>query len=532
MISDSYKAVGPNLYVDPSTGQMYNNQLQGDSENGFTRAMVPTGDIWEYQNTPGISGQNIYGSQGYSPQQYEKGGEGDWGSTGSPGGFTAAGYQLGNWQSDPNLSSYLQSRGITPTYDAQYGWIIPNAANPGQIMTDYVRSRGLGDANTGGFVNSLIDKYAVPGMMAATGAGMAGGFGGVAAEGGGAGATTGVTVPGNYSSAMGTMGGDVAAGAGTTSAYGLTGAAPGIAGTAGGGITGMGAPVDYSLASGAGAGANVGSAGLGGTSAMLGGAGAAGGAAAGAAGAGAASGLASWLTPASIAASALFGSNAAGNAANTQAAAQDRANALNYSMYLQGRQDLAPYAGAGITAQNKLLTYLGLPGGTQGDAFGRYAGDFSSADFLANKDPGYGFRFSEGLKGLDRSAAARGGLLSGATLKGAERFGQDLASTEYQNAFNRYQTNRANALGPLDVMRASGQSAAAGQAGIAGNYGASGAAGQTALGNIGAAGTMGQANALASGLGQYLNYSSNADLSNAIRTSAYGRPVTNALGVS
>jgi hypothetical protein len=176
------------------------------------------------------------------------------------------------------------------------------------------------------------------------------------------------------------------------------------------------------------------------------------------------------------------------------------------------------------------LTYLGLPGGAQGADFGRYAGDFSSTDFLANRDPGYGFRMSEGMKGLDRSAAARGGLLSGATLKGAQRFGQDLASTEYQNAFNRYQTNRANALGPLDVMRASGQSAAAGQACIAGNYGVRGAEGQTALGNIGAAGTMGQANALASGLGQYLNYSSNADLSNAIRTSAYGRPVTNALG--
>jgi hypothetical protein len=238
------------------------------------------------------------------------------------------------------------------------------------------------------------------------------------------------------------------------------------------------------------------------------------------------------MMPAAILGSSLLGVGAAKSAADTQAGAQDRANALGYKMYEQGRQDLAPYAGAGLTAQNKLLTYLGLPGGAQGADFGRYAGDFSSTDFLANRDPGYGFRMSEGMKGLDRSAAARGGLLSGATLKGAQRFGQDLASTEYQNAFNRYQTNRANALGPLDVMRASGQSAAAGQAGIAGNYGVRGAEGQTALGNIGAAGTMGQANALASGLGQYLNYSSNADLSNAIRTSAYGRPVTNALGVS
>jgi hypothetical protein len=292
----------------------------------------------------------------------------------------------------------------------------------------------------------------------------------------------------------------------------------GLASTGGygaGGITGMGGPIDYSLAGG-----SAGAAGLGGTSAMLGGAGAG-------AGAGVAAGLGSisnYLTPAAILGSGLLGAGAAQSAAGTQAAAQDRANALNYSMYLQGRQDLAPYAGAGLTAQNKLLTYLGLPGGTQGDAFGRYVGDFSSADFLANKDPGYGFRFSEGLKGLDRSAAARGGLLSGATLKGAERFGQDLASTEYQNAFNRYQTNRSNALSPLIGLATAGQNAAAGQGSLAAGYGASGAAGQTALGNIGAAGTMGGVNALSGALGQYLNYSSNADLANSIRTSAYGRP--------
>jgi hypothetical protein len=47
------------------------------------------------------------------------------------------------------------------------------------------------------------------------------------------------------------------------------------------------------------------------------------------------------------------------------------------------------------------------------------------------------------MKALERSAAARGNLLSGSTLKGVQRFGQDLASQEYQNAFNRYQVERA-----------------------------------------------------------------------------------------
>jgi hypothetical protein len=75
---------------------------------------------------------------------------------------------------------------------------------------------------------------------------------------------------------------------------------------------------------------------------------------------------------------------------------------------------------------------------------------FSMADYQA--DPGYGFRLSEGMKAMDRSAASRGGLLSGATLKNAQRYGQDLASQEYQNAYNRFGSNQAtqrNALAGL-----------------------------------------------------------------------------------
>ena len=240
--------------------------------------------------------------------------------------------------------------------------------------------------------------------------------------------------------------------------------------------------------------------------------------------------ISNYLTPAAILGSGLLGAGAAQSAAGTQAAAQDRANALNYSMYLQGRQDLAPYAGAGITAQNKLLTYLGLPGGTQGDAFGKYAGDFTQADFLANKDPGYGFRFGEGMKALNASMAAKGLGVSGLGIKGAINYGQGAGSQEYANAFARAQTNRSNALSPLIGLATAGQNAAAGQGSLAAGYGASGAAGQTALGNIGAAGTMGGVNALSGALGQYLNYSSNADLANSIRTSAYGRPTTSVYG--
>jgi hypothetical protein len=205
----------------------------------------------------------------------------------------------------------------------------------------------------------------------------------------------------------------------------------------------------------------------------------------------------------------LLGGASAQQGANTQANAQMQANQLMYQQYLQQRADLAPFTGAGIGAQNKLLTYLGLPGGTQGADYGKYAKDFGMTDFTT--DPGYAFRLSEGQKALDRSAAARGGLISGGALKAAERFGQDLGSQEYQSAFNRYQTNRANQLAPLASLMGSGQASAAGQAAAAGNYGAAAGAGLTNIGAATAAGGTGTANALAGGVGQYLNYAGQQD---------------------
>lgn len=161
-----------------------------------------------------------------------------------------------------------------------------------------------------------------------------------------------------------------------------------------------------------------------------------------------------------------------------------------------------PFRQAGLTAQNRLLTYLGLPGGTGGADFGLYNRDFGMSDFKT--DPGYAFRMSEGMKALERSAAARGGLLSGATLKGVERFGQNLASEEYANAFNRYQAERAARINPLQAMLGQGQTATSAMGGLTSQQaqsagqalgGMSNAYGQLGQ-NLGAAyGNMGQARA-------------------------------------
>jgi hypothetical protein len=150
--------------------------------------------------------------------------------------------------------------------------------------------------------------------------------------------------------------------------------------------------------------------------------------------------------------------------------------------------------------------------------FGRYARDFGMSDFQA--DPGYSFRMSEGMKGLERSAAARGGLLSGATLKGVQRFGQDLASQEYQNAFNRYQANRAAQLNPLQSLAGVGQTTsqqlgAAGtqMAGNVGNLMTGGAAAR-------ASGYVGGANALTGALSGATNMYMQGQMMNRLLPSA------------
>jgi hypothetical protein len=161
----------------------------------------------------------------------------------------------------------------------------------------------------------------------------------------------------------------------------------------------------------------------------------------------------------------------------------DKQLAFQKQIYDQQRADFAPYREAGQAGQNKLLEYLGIGGDKASADYGRYAtAEFTPEAFAAGQDPGYGFRMSEGLKAVDRQAAARGGLISGAALKASQRFGQDMASQEYGNAFNRYQTVRGNTLSPYQNLQGVGLNAA----NMTGNAGASyGSAGGQAIGAAG-----------------------------------------------
>lgn len=209
-----------------------------------------------------------------------------------------------------------------------------------------------------------------------------------------------------------------------------------------------------------------------------------------------------WVA-AAIAGSAVLGSISARSAASQQADAANNAAALTQGQYEQTRADQAPWRAAGVTALNALT-----PLATNYTPFGQTNW---------TQDPGYAFRLSEGNKALNANAAARGGLISGNALKAAQSYGQQMGSQEYQNAFNRYQTERNAQLNPLQSLAGIGQTATnytntagANAASTAGNYLTSGAAAN-------AAGTVGTANAINSGLSSYLGYTSNNNLINALR---------------
>jgi hypothetical protein len=179
---------------------------------------------------------------------------------------------------------------------------------------------------------------------------------------------------------------------------------------------------------------------------------------------------------------------AARDAASTQAEANRYAADLQKQMFDKQIELQEPFRQAGLAGQNRLTALLGVGEDRSAADFGKYA----SAEFGADKfktDPSYAFRMAEGMKALERSAAARGGLLSGATLKGIQRYGQDLASTEFQNAFNRYQTERTNTLNPFQSLAGVAQTSANTLGNQAGTYGAN-------VGNLMSATGASNANAL------------------------------------
>lgn len=194
--------------------------------------------------------------------------------------------------------------------------------------------------------------------------------------------------------------------------------------------------------------------------------------------------------------------DAASQASANQLQATRESNAMQQKMYDENVKRQDPYLQAGNTALSQ------LQGGMQPG--GQFTKNFAPSDLAM--DPSYKWRLQQGTQNLNASAAARGMVGSGQNMKDVMNYGQDAASQEYGNAYNRYRTNREDLYSKLSGLTQMGQNTAtgvgtqgmnmAGQqaqntmtgAQNASNYMTSGAAAS-------AAGQMGSANALASGLG-------------------------------
>lgn len=249
--------------------------------------------------------------------------------------------------------------------------------------------------------------------------------------------------------------------------------------------------------------------------------------------------------------STLIGAKAAGDAADTQSDAARNASATELAMFNQNRADYTPWREAGVGALGQLVRGLGieLPGAASGPAEtydqvrARLAPGFTNAKFGGNgvddagldaaarrefdsqalrrtvpssggsgvglgdlvrpfsmsdyeEDPGYQFRRDEGLRGLEGSAAGRGGLLSGATLKALNKYNSDLASQEYGNAYNRYNADIDRRFNRLSSLAGIGQTATRDVASMGSQTAQNVAQNQIGAGNARASGYVGQANAI------------------------------------
>jgi hypothetical protein len=119
----------------------------------------------------------------------------------------------------------------------------------------------------------------------------------------------------------------------------------------------------------------------------------------------------------------------------------------------------------------------GAQGGAPAAGADRYGGFYAS--------PGYQFRMDQGTQAYDRSASARGRLLSGAQVKAQTRYGQGVASEEFGNYTNR-----------LAAIAGLGQSGTQGAGNAAANYAQNGSNALMNSGMARASGYLGTANSI------------------------------------
>jgi hypothetical protein len=134
----------------------------------------------------------------------------------------------------------------------------------------------------------------------------------------------------------------------------------------------------------------------------------------------------------------LTGKTAADKALKAQMAAMDDATASQERMFDKSMAAQAPWLEAGGRG------LADLEAGINSGRFDSQAGSFNAPSYQGESfqfdfeaDPGYQFRLNEGMRALEGSAAARGGLGGGQNQKDLLQYGQGFASNEFGNAYNR-----------------------------------------------------------------------------------------------
>lgn len=162
----------------------------------------------------------------------------------------------------------------------------------------------------------------------------------------------------------------------------------------------------------------------------------------------------------------IYGAKKQASAAQSAAELQheDQQAALNFQeAQWQAQQDNQfPFIAAGTKAVNNLSNYANFVPPSYEEA---------------QRDPGYQFAQKEGLDAINRAASATGNVFSGNTLRSAAEFNQGLASTQYNNVYNRALQTYGTNLNRLQSLAGEGQTAV-------GQLGSEGAAAAGNIGNI------------------------------------------------
>jgi hypothetical protein len=209
-------------------------------------------------------------------------------------------------------------------------------------------------------------------------------------------------------------------------------------------------------------------------------------------------------------ASSVIGANAAEKAASEQANAAKTAAQIQQQEFQQTQGNLSPFVQGG---QSAFANLLGLTGnGPGGNGIGPLTTPFNPTMATLAQTPGYQFTLGQGELGVQNSFAAQGLGSSGAAVKGATNYAENLASTTYQQQFQNFLQQNQQIYSMLGGLANTGESAAAmtGQQGLtaAANTGSFLTAGAAAQ----AAGGIGAANAIGGGIGGITGAGSNTAL--------------------